>query len=735
MRLDGLFCSKVKFFVCNSLVTILFFFLLTSAGWGQTPEQEKAGALVSSELNKYPGLLEEFGRLVERIQREVKLPEPREHSELLPRLPESTIVYAAFPNYGEASRQSLAIFRDELAKSDVLRRWWRSAKVGQEGPQFEGYMERFSEVSEYLGDEVVVSGVRRDDKDPFPILMAGVRKPGLKELLQRIAKDLAVDSKVPVRVLDVNGLAIAKDTLPAPKFVVLVTSDLVMVGPDVATLRGFHAQLHSTGPRLTTTAFGQRMAQTYVGGTTMLGGVDFQSILNKIAQPSGPSHLILEQTGFDITKFLVWEHKNLAGQPVGQMELSFTGPRRGVASWLARPGKMGSLDFVSSHAMMVGSVLLKNPAEIYEDVKGFATASNPNAWATVEMMEAGLKINLKNDIFRSLSGEVAFEISNARTEPSWKVLLGVKDPQRLQGAFRALLANAQMPEERTEDGGLVYHTLQVPSAKKPSQITYAISDNYLILAPNRDAVREAVMVHQSGESLGRSRAFLNALPVGGFTDASAILYQDPTAMMALNLQRIFPDLAQAFQNASTNTHPAIASAYGEESAIRTISRNKGMDAGAVLVVAAIAIPNLLRARIAANEASAASNIRTANVAQLSYSGTYPNKGYARNLAMLGPDPQNPGRLSSQHAGLVDESIGGPTCSGVTWCEKSGYQFKMTAVCTAIKCNEYVVVGIPLNSNTGAKNFCSTSDGVVRFKADPLPTKSVSAAECRTWQPL
>ena len=91
MRLDGLFCSKAKFFVCSSLVTVLFFFLLTSAGWAQTPEQEKAGALVSSELNKYPGLLEEFGRLVERIQREVKLPEPREHSELLPRLPESTI--------------------------------------------------------------------------------------------------------------------------------------------------------------------------------------------------------------------------------------------------------------------------------------------------------------------------------------------------------------------------------------------------------------------------------------------------------------------------------------------------------------------------------------------------------------------------------------------------------------------------------------------------------------------
>jgi hypothetical protein len=60
---------------------------------------------------------------------------------------------------------------------------------------------------------------------------------------------------------------------------------------------------------------------------------------------------------------------------------------------------------------------------------------------------------------------------------------------------------------------------------------------------------------------------------------------------------------------------------------------------------------------------------------------------------------------------------------------------MTAVCTATKCDEYVVVGIPLSSNAGARNFCSTSDGVVRFKVEPLPTKSVSASECGKWQPL
>jgi type IV pilus assembly protein PilA len=56
----------------------------------------------------------------------------------------------------------------------------------------------------------------------------------------------------------------------------------------------------------------------------------------------------------------------------------------------------------------------------------------------------------------------------------------------------------------------------------------------------------------------------------------------------------------------------------------------------ILIIAAIAIPNLLRARISANESSAASSIRTVNTAQVSYLSTYPNEGYSSSMAALGP---------------------------------------------------------------------------------------------------
>ena len=56
----------------------------------------------------------------------------------------------------------------------------------------------------------------------------------------------------------------------------------------------------------------------------------------------------------------------------------------------------------------------------------------------------------------------------------------------------------------------------------------------------------------------------------------------------------------------------------------------------ILIIAAIAIPNLLRARIAANESSAVSSIRTINTAEVTYQSAYPTVGYAADLVSLGP---------------------------------------------------------------------------------------------------
>src|SRR6201987_2530970 len=84
----------------------------------------------------------------------------------------------------------------------------------------------------------------------------------------------------------------------------------------------------------------------------------------------------------------------------------------------------------------------------------------------------------------------------------------------------------------------------------------------------------------------------------------------------------------------------------------------------ILIIAAIAIPNLLRARMAANEASAVASIRTINTGMITYNSTYPTVGYATTLAALGG--ASPCTPSSTTACLIDGVLSAGTKSGYTF---------------------------------------------------------------------
>jgi len=283
--------------------------------------------------------------------------------------------------------------------------------------------------------------------------------------------------------------------------------------------------------------------------------------------------------------------------------------------------------------------------------------------------------------------------------------------------------------------GVTYYTVHIPSSKTYNEIGYAFLDGYLIVGPNRDAVADAVRLHRSGASLARSSKLLASLPPGQPLEASAMLYHDPLVITELRLRQFAPELAKSLAQYSGETNPAIVWGYGTETAIRGTSKSAVFDTGAVLVVAAIAIPNLLRSKIAANESSAVGSVRTINTAQVVYSTTYPEKGFAPDLARLGPDPQKPNSMSLDHANLLDEKLAAASCTGDAWCTKSGYRFRVTAVCKQHLCQEFVVVATPVDTNTGTRSFCSTSDGVIRYKAGGPITSPLTASECRTWSPL
>jgi len=134
----------------------------------------------------------------------------------------------------------------------------------------------------------------------------------------------------------------------------------------------------------------------------------------------------------------------------------------------------------------------------------------------------------------------------------------------------------------------------------------------------------------------------------------------------------------------------------------------------ILIIAAIAIPNLLRARIAANEASAASSLRTINTAEVSYSTSYPTVGFSATNAVLGnPGGATPCTPSSTNACLIDQVL----ASAAAAPGKSGYLVSEVGIAdpnVATYNSTYQAGAAPVTWNSsGVKAFCTTEDGVIR----------------------
>lgn len=123
----------------------------------------------------------------------------------------------------------------------------------------------------------------------------------------------------------------------------------------------------------------------------------------------------------------------------------------------------------------------------------------------------------------------------------------------------------------------------------------------------------------------------------------------------------------------------------------------------ILIIAGSAIPNFIRARISANEASAISSCRTVNSAGTTFN-IYYGQGYSSNLAQLGP-PRT-GSASINAADLIDDVL----ASGV----KSGYTFDyLPTAQVGSTYSSYEVHASPSNPhNTGTRYFFTDPNGLI-----------------------
>ena len=156
----------------------------------------------------------------------------------------------------------------------------------------------------------------------------------------------------------------------------------------------------------------------------------------------------------------------------------------------------------------------------------------------------------------------------------------------------------------------------------------------------------------------------------------------------------------------------------------------------ILIIAAIAIPSLLRSRIAANDTSAAATLRTLNTSQITFNTAYPAQGFANTLSALGPgNPAvvctTPANVTVTSACLIDGTVG---CTATTGCPKSGYNFFLSNAAAAVPFTDYTVSAGPITWGTsGSANWCSFEDAVIRSTKSlaTQPTASITTAESLT----
>lgn len=537
----------------------------------------------SQNLDKHLALLAEFAHLGNKLQT-VEMPGLRYESKLLPYLPGNTVLFASIPNLGDAVQQANQMFQQELQTSSVLNEWWQQAQSRGRGPDLNQIVTEIHSLSQYIGNEIVFSVSIQAGKGT-PLVAAQVQQPGLKDFIQHeITARMGGSQSGGIRVLDEAELATVSPRRGSG-LLMLVRPDFVAASEDINALRQFNDALNHGGSGFAGSPFGQRILMGYQSGAGLLFAANLRAMRAEHGVRNNDWQGNFQKTGLADVQYLVAERKQVGGEPLNHAELSFNGPRRGLASWLAAPAPIGGLDFVSKDAGAAAAFVAKSPSQMLDDILNIAGAKGQ---ANLASGESELGIRFRQDVADTLGGEVTFALDGPLLPtPSWKIILEVYNPGRLQSTIEQLINDANSHAQDSQYklslsqesvDGLMYYTVQASGSRRV-ELHYTFSDGYLIIAPSRALVMNALAVHQNGNSLSHSSDFRSLLPQDQHTDVSALLYQNLAPVVGPVKSQLTPAQLQSLQRLAAETKPSVVCAYGEPNSVRVASNSRffGLD--------------------------------------------------------------------------------------------------------------------------------------------------------------
>ncbi len=563
----------------------------SNATVSKVPIQKEIGW--SKDSAKYLALLGDFAILQKQL---AAIPGPglRYSSDLLPYVPANTVIYAAIPNLSNTLGEANRLFQDRLQQSAALREWWRKQQKGG-GPSLNDLLAHLQKFNSYLGDEIVFAAGKTASTYTAPVILARVRQPGLEAFLQEENQQFA--QKRPQGGLQIVHDPWAVSPNSGEPLLIYLNNDLMVASTSVSELQ--QAVMRTkTGSEsaFQNTPFYQQIAQSYQQGAEWLFCADMEQIVVENVHANGGSHEL--PSGMQDVRYLTMEHRDLAGKTENQAALTFASDRHGVASWLAAPAAMGSLEFVSPDASMVTSAVIKNPRNILEDVFQMVGGSNASFSRDLADFESKSGVRVLDDIAAPLGGEVTMAFDGPLVPtPRWKLIFEVYDPTTLQSTIEKLIDafNRENHEGRSlqltqkDVGSQLYYTIHTTDPINP-EINYSFVDSYLIMAPDAATISRAIQIRQAGFTLTHSRTFQALLPTNGYTNFSAIFYHNigpvvgPVADQLKSSGTLTPQQRQSIDALTANSAPGLIYAYGERSRILVGSNTgfMGFDLGTLL---------------------------------------------------------------------------------------------------------------------------------------------------------
>jgi len=414
-----------------------------------------------------------------------------------------------------------------------------------------------------------------------------VRQPGLKDYLQNHFADTLTNQRVAANLRVVDPRSLSSLAGNERGMIMLVTQKMLVVGGDAASVRQMSAQLDAGATLFAGTDFGQRITSVYSRGAEILFAANIGQIINRSHPQQGESKA-LQNSGFNDIKYLIASRGESSSQGDNRITLEFNGQRRGIASWLAAPAPMGSLDYVSSNAGAAVSFVAKQPALMLDDIFSTIGASDPNFSKSLAQTNSELGLDLRNDLARTLGGELTLALDGpVLPTPSWKAIVEVNDSGALQVAIDKLVQAVNREAQKSNQpgitlnqaqvGGRTFYTIQSQGAGLSTECDYTFADGYMIVAPSRALLLAALQTHANGTSLARSPSFRALLPSDNQANFSGMIYQNLSPILKPLSSQLTSGQLALVQQLAADAKPSVFCAYGESDRIEVASSAKLFD--------------------------------------------------------------------------------------------------------------------------------------------------------------